>query len=67
MLAITPQFLDAMLSIIHKDLFSYSSFIYKCCGYVTPICLCVCCVCDDRITCVLYGSIWYCRWFWHGI
>jgi len=20
------------------------------------VCLCVCCMCDDRITCVLYGS-----------
>jgi len=22
------------------------------------VCLCVCCVCDDRITCVLYRSRW---------
>jgi len=27
------------------------------------VCLCVCCMCDDRITCVLYGS----RCFWHGV
>jgi len=22
------------------------------------VCLCVCCMCDNRITCVLYGSRW---------
>jgi len=28
------------------------------------VCLCVCCMCDDRITCVLYGSRRQCRYFW---
>ena len=31
------------------------------------VCLCVCCICNDRITCVLYRSRWYCICFWHGV
>jgi len=47
----------------------WTSFIYEFLIWISLfmvslplfVCLCVCCMCDDRITCVLYGSRWYCR------
>jgi len=51
-----------MLSIIGHILFT--KFFYISLFMVSLplfVCLCVCCMCDDRITCVIYGSRWYCR------
>jgi len=51
-----------MLSIVCRVLFT--KFFYTSLFMVSLplfVCLCVCCMCDDRITCVLYGSRWYCR------
>jgi len=51
-----------MLSII-CHFYCCISFIYHCLWLAYPylfVCLCVCCVCDGRITitCVLYRSRW---------
>ena len=44
----------------------WTSFIYECLLWISLfmvrlplfVFLCVCCMCDDRKTCALYGSIW---------
>jgi len=61
-------YLNATMSIIANVLFI--NFFYIPLFMVSLplfVCLCVCCMCDDRIMCVLYGSICYCRLFWHGV
>ena len=57
-------YLNEMLRIICRVLFT--KFFYISLFMVSLplfVCLCVCCMCDDRITCVLYRS----RCFWHGV
>jgi len=49
---------NAMLSIIGHVLFGNLFYEYHYLWVSLPlfVCLCVCCMCDDRITCVLYES-----------
>jgi len=47
----------------YSQSFILLEFFYISVLWLTYHYLCVCCVCDDRMTRVLYGSRWYCRWF----
>jgi len=52
-------YLNVMLSIIFHVLFTKFFYISLFMVSLTLfVCLCVCCLCNDRITCVLYGSKW---------
>ena len=50
--------------VLFMNLFYISLFVVSLPLFV---CLCVCCMCDDRITCVLYRSRCYCKLFWHRV
>ena len=57
MIMMLKCYLNVMLSIIRHVLFT--KFFYISLFMVNLplfVCLCVCCMCDDRITCVLYRS-----------
>jgi len=51
-------YLNAMLSVIGHVLFKNFLLLITLFMVSLPVfvCLCVCCLCDDRITYVLYGS-----------